>query len=405
MAAAVSNRSTLHAQELIDRRAIISAELSVLRERLWAETQAQAAAAVATPEVTTAPAPAPVVMPVGNVGSAIFTVGLQRVDMALCDDGATIDCFLTTDGVIPGTHDSSQGGALTVGDKKSSLASNGVYLYAIERCGANSQWQDELFLGHHTPNGVANIMSEAREVNVRKSRVEWCPGMARQFHTKTGTNMPLIMGSNGLGFVKIRPITDHTRIVKLLRQSSLTPSWLLQQIGAQSPAVLTSSVPLSVTAERSHMLSVDLGDTPQVHDVDVSELAVTFMPTTVVLGPPAHALECLRLPVPVGVAAPVIARQLEGASTLQDAFVLAAIGSHGIDFDGVAVHVTAASMALSGVGVAGKLPTLAPYDVLVRVHCILGHATLNTVLGDHCVCHYLTEGIHYQGGNPTVHCC
>ena len=335
MAAAVSNRSTVHAQELIERRSIVAAELSVLRERLWAEAQAQAAAVVAAPEVTTAPATAtPVVMPVGNVGSAIFTVGLQRVDMALCDDGATIDCFLTTDGVVPGTHDSSQGGALTVGDKKSSLASHGVYLYAIERCGANNQWQDELFLGHHTPNGVANIMSEAREVNVRKSRVEWCPGMARQFHTKTGTNMPLIMGSNGLGFVKIRPITDHTRIVKLLRQSSLTPSWLLQQIGAQSPAVLTSSVPLSVTTERSRTPVIDLSDTPQVHEVDVSELAVTFMPTTVVLSPPAHALECLRHPVPVGVAAPVIARQLEGASTLQDAFVLAAIGSHGIDFDG-----------------------------------------------------------------------
>ena len=115
-------------------------------------------------------------MPVGNVGSAIFTVGLQRVDMALCDDGATIDCFLTTDGVIPGTHDSSQGGALTVGDKKSSLASNGVYLYAIERCGANSQWQDELFLGHHTPNGVANIMSEAtrgQRAQVSCGMVSW----------------------------------------------------------------------------------------------------------------------------------------------------------------------------------------------------------------------------------------
>ena len=50
-------------------------------------------------------------------------------------------------------------------------------------------------------------MSEAREVNVRKSRLEWCPGMARQFHTKTGTTMPLVMGSNALGFLKIRPIT------------------------------------------------------------------------------------------------------------------------------------------------------------------------------------------------------
>ena len=309
MATAISNRSTSHAQELIDRRAIVSAEITVLRERL---AQAQAATAAVTPVVTIAPAIVPeskVVMPVGNVGSAVFAVELQRVDMALCDDGATIDCFLTTDGAIPGTHDSSQGGALTVGDKKSSLASMGVYLYAIERCGANSHWQDELFLEHHTPNGVANIMSEAREVNVRKSRVEWCPGMARQFHTKTGTNMPLIMGSNGLGFVKIRPITDHKRIVKLLRQSSLTPSWLLRQISAQNPAVLTSCVPSLDTVAQSRTSVVDLGSAPQVHDVDVDEQAVTFMPTSVVLGLPTHALECLRLPVPVGVAAQALARQ------------------------------------------------------------------------------------------------
>ena len=176
---------------------------------------------------------------------------LQGNDTALCDDGATIDCFLTIDGAIPGTHDSSQGGSLTVGDKKSSLASHGVYLYAIERCGSNGLWQDELFLGHHTPNGVANIMSEAREVNVRKSRLEWCPGMARQFHTKTGTTMPLVMGSNGLGFLKIRPITDHSRIVRLLRQSSLTPPWLLKQINAHNPAVLTSSMSSLVTTAPS----------------------------------------------------------------------------------------------------------------------------------------------------------
>ena len=171
-----------------------------------------------------------VVMPVGNVSAAVLPVGLTKNDTALCDDGATIDCFLTLDGAIPGTHDSSKGGPLTIGDKESSLASNGVYLYAIERCGANGACQDELFEGHHTPNGVANIMSEAREVNVRKSRIEWCPGMARQFHTVPGPSIPLIMGSNGLGFVTIRPLTDRHRIIRLRRRSALTPPWLLAQI-------------------------------------------------------------------------------------------------------------------------------------------------------------------------------
>ena len=106
-----------------------------------------------------------------------------------------------------------------------------------------------------------------------------------------------------------------------------------------------------------------------------------------------------------GVAAQAFARQLEGASTLKDSFVLAAISSNGIDFDDVVMNVTAASMALSGVGVAGKLPTLAPFDVLVRVHCILGHATLNTVLATIAFATTLPKGIYHTGCYQAVHCC
>ena len=183
LTARVSQRSATHVQELRDQQSIIAAQMLALKAQL---AQARAAIAATTPAATSESAVLPVgnlVLTVGNVGAAVLSMRLQDSDTALCDDGATIDCFLTIKGAIPGTHDSSQGGSLTVGDKKSSLASHVVYFYAIERCGSNGQWQDELFLGHHTPNGVANIMSEAREVNVRKSRVEWCPGMARQFHT------------------------------------------------------------------------------------------------------------------------------------------------------------------------------------------------------------------------------
>ena len=187
LTARISQHSTSHTQELVSQQRIISMQLLDLKAQL---AQARAAIAVAAPAVTSESAVLPVsngvltiTLTVGNISAAVLSVHLHDSDTALCDDGATIDCFLKIKGAIPGTHDSSQGGSLTVGDKKSSLASHGVYLYAIERCGSNGQWQDELFLGHHTPNGVANIMSEAREVNVRKSRVEWCPGMARQFHT------------------------------------------------------------------------------------------------------------------------------------------------------------------------------------------------------------------------------
>ena len=172
-------------------------------------------------------------------------------------------------------------------------------------------------VGHHTPNGVANIMSEPREVNVRKTRLEWCPGMARQFHTAAGASIPLIMGSNGLGFLTIQPPTDHRRIIKLLKRSTLTPPWLLEQIHKQhpAPAVLTSSVPPLDTVAPS-LTSVDQSDTmAQSHLID--------MPFTVQLCPPAHAIECLRMPDPVEMAAPALARQLVGASTTNDAAMLA----------------------------------------------------------------------------------
>lgn len=247
-----------------------------------------------------------------------------------------------------------------------SLASEGVYLYAIERCGADGSCQDELFSGHHTPNGVANILSESREVNVRQSRIEWCPGMARQIHTKYGDTLPLIMGSNGLGFLTIRAITDRARIVRLLQRSTLTPQWLLDQM---APSVMTSSVApraLPVMSTEPPITSA------QSHTVE--------LPLTPLLIPPAHAEECLRLPVPVSLAAPALARQLGGAMAEGDATIIAAIASNDISFDSHVAAVTAAKMALAGVGLAGRLPTLTPFQILVRVHCILGHATLNTCL-------------------------
>ena len=310
-----------------------------------------------------------VIMPVGNISATVLPVGLTDQSTALCDDGATIDCFLTLDSVIPVTFDKSQGGPLTIGDKSASLSSNGVYLYNIKRCGVNGTCQDELVSGHHTPNGVANIMSESREVNVRQSRIDWCPGMARQIHTKYGDTIPLIMGSNGLGFLTIRPITDRSRIIKLLKRSTLTPRWLLDQM---APIVMTSSIAPQIRAAPSPASVVPLGTTAQLHTIE--------LPLTAQLDPPTHAIECLCIPVPVNMAAPALARQLGGATTGGDAAIIAAIASNDISFDSYVTAVTAAKMALAGVGLAGKLPTLTPFQILVRVHCILGHATLNTCL-------------------------
>jgi hypothetical protein len=148
-------------------------------------------------------------------------------------------------------------------------------------------------------------MSEAREVNVRKSRIEWCPGMARQFHTVPGPSIPLIMGSNGLGFVTIRPLTDRHRIIRLLRRSALTPPWLLVQINRHGTVSVTAAPELTpvvtaapeltpvVAAALSHTPVIDSDTTLFAQDidaesVDASEQSLTFMPTSVLLDTPLH---------------------------------------------------------------------------------------------------------------------
>ena len=110
------------------------------------------------------------------------------------------------------------------------------------------------------------------------------------------------MGPNGLGFLTIKPITDRKRIVKLLLQSPLTPKWLREQM---APVVLTSSMLAQATTTPS-LTQVELID-------EIAPLHTVEMPTTTLLSPPICTIEGLRLPVPVSMAAPVLARQLAGA--------------------------------------------------------------------------------------------
>ena len=57
LTALVSQRSATHAQEMVERREMISAQLIILKEQL---AQAQAASAAAAPAVTSESAPPPV---------------------------------------------------------------------------------------------------------------------------------------------------------------------------------------------------------------------------------------------------------------------------------------------------------------------------------------------------------
>ena len=77
LTALVSQRSATHAQELVEQREMISAQLIILKEQL---AQAQAASAAAAPAVTDASSPPPVdklVLAVGNISAAVLSIHMQ----------------------------------------------------------------------------------------------------------------------------------------------------------------------------------------------------------------------------------------------------------------------------------------------------------------------------------------
>eukprot|EP00966_Prymnesium_polylepis_P135294 3127326-Prymnesium_polylepis.1 len=139
---------------------------------------------------------------------------------ALCDNGATIDCMTDGIGRVAGTfvpHRSD----IIIGDSDATLVAEGTYVHALTLIAADGTEYDTLRRWTYTPKGVANIISEAREVNARGSTINWSQGSPRTIETADGACMPMFMTPNGLGWFALRPITDATRIGALLGKAGV----------------------------------------------------------------------------------------------------------------------------------------------------------------------------------------
>ena len=86
-------------------------------------------------------------------------------------------------------------------------------MYAETRIGADGVEEDRVERCEYTPNAIANINSEAVEVEKRGATLQWAPGQPRQFKLPCGKVLKCHMTSNGLGWLKRVPISDPDRLL------------------------------------------------------------------------------------------------------------------------------------------------------------------------------------------------
>ena len=160
-----------------------------------------------------------------SIASSIIPAGA-----VLCDSGATIDCSKSGLGKIPGTFVENSGGDLKLGDSDASLCSLGTNLHALRRIGANGNSDVGIYRMHATPNGIADIISESEEVNKRKSSIIWHPNQPRRIISGLSEDdncvLEMTMAPNGLGWLRIEPITDPVLIKSLLAKFWSMPTTL-----------------------------------------------------------------------------------------------------------------------------------------------------------------------------------
>ena len=139
---------------------------------------------------------------------------------ALCDNGASqgSGCTKLLDGAIPGTYWAKDAGEIAVGDASTTLGSDGSYLYMHERIGSNNKGEIVLRRLKHTPNlSITTVYDEATE-NELGYDIKWPAKQSRSLTSPTGTELKLIMSTNKLGWLKVRPVTDPQKMARLLNE-------------------------------------------------------------------------------------------------------------------------------------------------------------------------------------------
>ena len=148
--------------------------------------------------------------------------------IALCDNGATINCSRDRLGAIAGTFDKTAAGLVSVGDTASKLLSHGTDLCALELVGLDGCSVDVLRKVHYTPKALVEvIIAETVEVLHHKSTIVFSPA-GRTISFADNNELTMALSPNGLGWLGVRSITDPQRIQCLLN---------LNSTGAPAPSI------------------------------------------------------------------------------------------------------------------------------------------------------------------------
>ena len=274
-----------------------------------------------------------------GVDPTAMPAGIANSAKVLCDDGATIDCSVTGIGRLPGTLCKADACSISIGDANSSLQSRGSYYHALYRYDAAGRRDTVLLRMADTPNGIADIFSEAQEVDMRNTTITWRPREGRRWHTQSGTVLTLSMTPNRLGWLRVEPVTDKQVIGKLLAAAP------------DAAQLVTAHISRTITP---HFIGVECSP----------HLALE----------PQHALMLARDPLKAPSAAEL--SLIAMARRIGSTVVVSRLNA---PTNPLLAPTVTSETARTGVSM-GRAPQLTGVEILRRTHVILGHAPWVTVI-------------------------
>ena len=248
----------------------------------------------------------------------------------LSDNGATSCIAKTTLGLIPGTEMANTSGGFAVGDN-STMEASVTNLHAYYRCGLNGAKVPVLRRKHMLPTALCNIGSEGEDVKKHKQKYVFDDGGRSMFFTPPAggsmVEVKLHMSKNQLGWYWMEEIKDPTVIRELLAGAQVQPSSVV------APMIMQSG-----------------GYLPEVCCLTVDDDTSITNPN-----PGSTTIWC--------------SQYTEADAQLKP----------GVALQGMASDVAAPINAHTGVSMS-RPPKLTGYQILVRMHVVLGHASLATML-------------------------
>jgi hypothetical protein len=156
--------------------------------------------------------------PLNSLEGLVAPIGLEstadKYFPALCDDGASlkVSCSRTLDGAVLSTFERADAGDLKVGESTARLSSLGSYIYVYERNGSDGSAETVVRRMKHTPTLHINmVISEPTEVYTHEYEFKFTKNNGRVMTTPDQRQVPLYMSAAGLGWLRVRPVTDPTR--------------------------------------------------------------------------------------------------------------------------------------------------------------------------------------------------